>query len=338
MTEGIQPNTVFVVGRIMADALGKDWCRDRKEVVDYINRFREDLYLMYPELRLFTDKFYCLQVSCFPEQCGNTCSCKGNTYRGVTIPQDIDGVLAVWEDHIPMRTYSKWWEARVGVITTGQPRTKLAATLVAETFPTERALTRPSKLHFYASSAEDNGKLVDVRADTCKRKDKEYHVTLAGDGVSKIPDEIKTIHSIVLPAGLCGSVTVTQADGYELSEFGGYDSVPMFRRLKISSPCPTCKVLLQGSLAFRPIYHDTDIVEVGSRRILETAARIYRYGESGTDPAEQRKATSEEAKLRKLLQGAIDRKRGNSSQDAGIMTRKSLIRTRTLPGYEARRG
>ena len=155
MIDGIQPDTVLNVGQIMAEALGKDWCRDRKEIVTYINKYREYLHLMYPEFKLFTNKFYCLELQCFPEDCTNTCSCAGDTYMGVTIPNDIDGILEVYEDHEPLRTYSKWWEGRVGVVTTDRPRTVLSSILVHQQFPTERSLQSPSILKFYANSSEE---------------------------------------------------------------------------------------------------------------------------------------------------------------------------------------
>lgn len=337
-TEGIQPKTVLEVGQVMAAALGKDWCRDRKEVIDYVNRFREDLYLMYPEFRLFADKFYCLEVQCFPEKCANPCSCGGKSYFGVTLPPDIDGVLAVWNDHWPMRTYSKWWEARVGKITMQNPQiANVSSTLVAEVFPTERPLRDMGPLHFIAHNEEDAGKMVVVTADTCFRKNEEFHVCLVANGIAKIEDPVRHIKSVVLPSDLMGAVSLTEEDGYELSEYGVYDTVPQFRRLKFSAECNMRRVLIQGSLQFRPVYFDTDIVEVGSRRIVETAGRMYRYGENSTDSETIAKANREEATLRRLLKGALDRKRGNSSQDPSQFVRKSLVTKACLPGYGGKR-
>ena len=319
----------------MAEAMGKDWCRDRKEVVDYINRFREDLYLLHPELMLFTDKFYCLKVSSFPQDCGGNCQSAKATYYGVTLPSDIDGVIAVWEDFTPMRTYSKWWEGRVGIITKDQPRYPMTASIVPETFATEQSLTHPSKLSFFSSSSQDGKKLVVIKVDTADAKNQEIHVTLSGNGIVKTVETITAIHSVVLPYNLQGTVTLMQEDGHELSEYGNYDSVPRFRRLKLALNCSTGKILLQGSLAFRPIFHDTDIVEVGSRRIIETAARIYRYGESGTDTNEGRKAQMEEQRLKELLGGAMRRKRGEPEQDLRNITRKRILSNLSLPGYGA---
>lgn len=335
MIDGIQPTTVLEVGQIIAEAMGKDWCRDRKEIVDYINRFREDLYLMYPEFKLFTNKFYCLKVCCYPEDCMMTCSCDGDSYYGVTLPEDIDGVITVWEDGEPMRTYSKWWEGRVGRITKDRPRTELSATLVHEQFATQRPLQCPSALQVFASSTEDTNKVFTIRARTYMRRDQEFAIKLVGEGLVKIPETVLAIHAVVVPHDLCGSVTLAQEDGYELDEYSGYDTVPSRRRLKISTPCPTGQVLVHGNQKFKPIYFDTDIVEVGSRRILETAARMYRYGETGTDSSEIAKANIEEAKMKKLIKGALERSRGKMSQDPSqfVRRRSSLIRSTNLPGY-----
>lgn len=336
--DGIQPKTVLEVGQIVAGALGKDWCKDRKEIVDYINRFREDLYLMYSDFKLFTNKFYCIELQCFPQKCMDVCRCGDDVYYGVTIPEDIDGILAVWEDHEPLRTYSKWWEARVGIVTKGQPQTYMSTTLVHEQFPTQRCLQKTTPIQFYADNEEDHGKVVRIVVDTVFDKRKEYRVNLVGDGVIGIPDSVSHIHSVVLPSDLCGKVTLAQEDGYELSEYSGYDTVPSYRRLKVSVPCGSGKILLHGNQKFKPVFFDSDIVEVGSRRILETAMRAYRYGENSTDTEQLRKAGMEESKLKKLIKGALDRSRGNSDQDPTpfVRQKRSLIKSARLAGYSSR--
>lgn len=338
--DGIQPAPVMEVGPIMAEAMGKDWCKDRKEVIDYINRLREDLHLMYNEFRLFTNKFYCLKIQCFPQKCMSLCQCGDDKYYGVTIPEDIDGILAVWEDHEPLRTYSKWWEARVGIVTKSRPQTFMTTTLVHENFPTQRCLQKVSQLQFYTPDIEDGGKTVTITVDTIFKKRKEFKVCLVGDGVVTLPEPVCHIHSVVLPNNLCDRVILSQDDGYELSEYSGYDTVPSYRRLKISMPCPSGQVLIHGNQKFKPVFYDSDIVEVGSRRILETAARFYRYGENSTDTDQLRKAALEEARLKDMIKGALDRHRGNADQDPSQFVRKkpTLIKSQGLVGYGARRG
>lgn len=333
MIDGIQPDTVLNVGQIMADAMGKDWIRDRKEVVTYINKYREYLHLMYPDLKLFTNKFYCIELQSFPEICTQTCSCSGDKYYGITIPNDIDGILEVWEDHEPLRTYSKWWEGRMGVSTRDKPRTEIGAILVHQQFATERPLQKPSVLKFFASSAEDEEKLVSVKVDTIMRKNQEIKVTLRGDGMVKTKEIIRTIHAVILPSDLVGTVTMLDSDDYELSEYCNYDTVPSYRRLKITTTCPSGKVLIQGTQKFKPVWFDSDIVEVGSRLIIEAAARMFRYGETGTESDDITRSRLDEDKLKRLLSGAIDRKRGQSRQDGNVFHRQRLNKAPKLPGY-----
>lgn len=338
--DGIQSATVLEVGQIVADAMNKDWCKDRKEVVDYINRFREDLYLMYSEFKLFTNKWYCLELQCFTQKCLPLCNCSGSDkYYGVTIPEDIDGILGVWEDHEPLRTYSKWWEARVGIVSDNRPQTHMSTTLVHEQSPTQRSLTKNTRLNFYADNEDDTGKVITIVVDTVFKKRVEYKVTLYGDNTVSIPEAVRHIHSVVLPSNLCGKVVLSQADGYELSEYSSYDTVPSYRRLKVSVPCSSGKVLIHGNQKFKPVYFDSDIVEIGSRRILETMSRVYRYGENSTDTDQLRKADMEDKKLKKLIKGALDRTRGNSNQDPNQFTRKktSIIKSAPLAGYGHRR-
>ncbi len=337
MIDGIQPDTVLNVGQIMAEALGKDWCRDRKEIVTYINKYREYLHLMYSEFKLFTNKFYCIELECFPEDCNSTCSCNGDTYRGVTIPNDIDGILEVWEDHEPLRTYSKWWEGRVGVITGDRPRTNMSVTLVHQQFPTERPLQKVSLLKFYTSSPDDDGKIVSLKVDTILAKNQEIRVTLQGDGMVQTKEMVKVIHSVVLPSNLCGTVSLLDSNGYELSEYSGYDTVPSYRRLKVNTPCGSGKILIHGNQKFKPVWFDSDIVEVGSRLIVEAAARMFRYGETGTESDDISRSRLDEERLRKLVMGALDRKRGQSKQDGIPFHRRRIGTGIHLPGYSSNR-
>lgn len=337
--DGIQPTPVVEAGQIMAEAMGKDWVRDRKEVVDYINRFREDLYLMYNEFKLFTNKFYCMELQEYTQPCSNLKHCD-DTYYGVTIPEDIDGIMAVWQDDQPLQTYSKWWEARVGIVTKDRPQTHMSTTLVHEQHPTQRNLQKVTPLKFFADHVDDDGKVVTIIVDTLFDKRKEYRVELVGGGMVTIPDPVSSIRSVVLPSGLCGKVILLQEDGYELSEYSGYDTIPSYRRLKVSlecyNKCKSKRIMIHGNQKFKPVFFDSDIVEVGSRRILETAARFYRYGENSTDSEQLRKASLEENKLKKLLRGAMDRHRGNSERDPSQLVRRkrSIMRTSELSGYE----
>ena len=334
MIDGIQPDTVLNVGQIMAETLGKDWCRDRKEILVYINKYREYLHLMYPEFKLFTNKFVCMEVQCFPEDCTSTCFSKDETYYGVTIPNDIDGILEVWEDHEPLRTYSKWWEGRVGVSTRHRSKGVMSTSLVHQQFPTERNLMAPSILKFYANSEEDEGKIVRLKVDTILRKNQEVKVILSGDGVVRTKEVVRAIHSVILPSDLCGTVVLTDENEFELSEYSSYETIPSYRRLKIHSEyCHVGKILIHGNQKFKPIWFDSDIVEVGSRLIVEAAARMFRYGEIGTDPAEIRRSEIDERKLNKLVVGALDRKRGQSKQDGNVFHKQRLIKSNSLPGY-----
>ena len=335
MIDGIQPDTVLNVGQIMAETLSKDWCRDRKEIVGYINKYREYLHLMYPDLKLFTNKFYCIELECFPEDCIDSCSCVDDRYYGVTIPNDIDGILEVWEDHEPLRTYSKWWEGRMGIITRDRPRNYMAATLLHQQFPIERPLQNPSILKFYANSSEDEGKVVTIKVDTILRKNQEIKVVLRGDGIVKTKEVIKTVHATILPSDLCGTVTLLDDNDYEMSEYCNYETIPSFRRLKITSPCPSGKVLVHGTQKFKPVWFDSDIVEVGSRLIVEAAARMFRYGENGTEADEIRRAQLDENKMKKLITGALDRKRGQSRQDGNVFHKQRLSKSPQLPGYSS---
>jgi hypothetical protein len=336
MTSGLQPTTVKEAGQIVAKASGLDWCRDRAEVVDKINQIRE-LLNIHPDMPhgLFSDNFRCVKVSKFPVECAATCSCKGKTYHGITIPDDMDGVLSIWPDTEPFRIYSGWWEGRVGVVTDSRGP-QLGGVTMAETFPTHRAMTEPSQLKFAADSDEDEDKNVCVTIIDHNGEEREIEVPLS-TSVTTTGNRAYGIVRVVLPPDLVGGVVLMQSDGYVLSEFSPYESVPGYRRIKLPENSPD-QVLLRGNYKFRPVYYDTEVVEVGSRLILELASRVLLYGETGTDAAELKRADRDEKRLIALIHGAMDKKRGNQDQDPSPFVRdKKLIRSRRLNGYSARR-
>ena len=97
--------------------------------------------------------------------------------------------------------------------------------------------------------------------------------------------------------------------------------------------CHTGKILIHGSQKFKPVWFDSDIVEVGSRLIVESAARMFRYGENGTEADEINRSRLDEEKLKKLVKGALDRQRGQSRQDGNQFHRRRQLKSNMLPGY-----
>ena len=327
MSSVLQPKSVGEVGQIMAEYLGRDWCKDRVKILRHINELREMVYLEWP--KLFTNKFYCCEVECFPEDCMSTCKCSPNHYKGITIPLDIDGVLNVWENEEPLINRSKWFEGREGRKLSSEGQC-METILVHQTFPTERAMPEPGFLKVFNHDGADAGKIITVKVkegkDLCP---KEYNFEMVSDGFVTTGDLVFEIESVVLPGDLVGCVSL-YVDDFELSCYPPKVSVPCYRRLKILTPCGTGQVLLHGSQKFQDVCFDNDITEIGSRIMLKEAAKMFRYGDTGTEADEIAKGQRAEQKLRELIRGAIKRDRGNSHQDPSIFNRVSSRRSPSL--------
>ncbi len=104
-TVGLDPTTVEQAGAIMARTLGLTWPRDRTEIVEYLNDYRDVLYNIYPDLKLFDNVFHCICVSSFPEKCGHPCS-DSPCYQGFVLPEDVASAEAAWEYGYPLKIHS----------------------------------------------------------------------------------------------------------------------------------------------------------------------------------------------------------------------------------------
>ena len=322
MIKGIQPKPLIEVGKMFAHYLGKNWERDRNEIVDIINEFREYLYIDPEMPDLFTEKYYCLSISTFHDVCTCTCSCEGNKYKGVVIPDDIDGILDVWVDNEPLRTHSRWWEGRVGRIT-GNNITK-STIPTNQIRPTRRMMRKAGDLVIHATNAHDNGKEVVIDYIDCLCDVQKVKVTLD----EKSPKIIKDVHgikSISSPSDLAGSWKLSESDGYELGEYTKHNSIPQYQVLKISvSDCACDKVLIQGNQKFEPVCYDHDIVEVGSRVIIKHAASMLTYDDALDTPSLS-KSELERRKMLSLVLGAFDRNKGKQEQDNIVRRSATLI-------------
>ncbi len=328
MATGVNPTTVEVAGPIMAKAVGLNWSDNRAESVLYLNRYRQLLYTLYPEYGLFDDVFHCVCLEDFTHGCVG-----GAVYRGFTLPEDVDGVEAVFKYGLPLTLHSRWRESHTGIgIGTGSLG-KLGAVLMAEQFCTERDITTTSRLKIYTESADDNGKRVVIEGLDHTGKRTKTCFTLVGDGVSVSRTRFSRILSVTLPACRTGALRLMESGGRVLSIYTPCEVVPLYRRMKVPAGCNDSTVLVQGNKRFRDIYFDHDIVEVGNRLIIEAAGRYFKYGENTTDQKEIKRSNMDLQTLGVLLRGEVARQQGNTKQDGLPSHRPPGRRRKTLTGY-----
>jgi hypothetical protein len=321
-----RPMSVLDAGQIIAPEIGLSWSDNRREVVDYLNRYRNLLYNRYERQSLFDSVYHCFCPQLFRNACG-TDSCD-RCYYGITLPREMAGVVNAWSWTAPLRVRDAWREAFTGLAPSGGAFGDL--TEVREHFPTERDLQTAGSLQVYAESLLDEGKEMIVEVTTTDNRREKIAFILSGDGVvSKVDLIVKEIHSVLLPADRRGYITLSNADGYELSVYSpGENNVPAYKRYKLSGKCHH-NLLVQGTRQFVEVYFDTDIIEIGDRMVLEFFGTYFKYYKS-RDQSEKIKAAESLANAWANLDGLISRDEGARLPQPNIYPRPGCGK---LPGY-----
>ncbi len=312
----------------MARVLDLSWEADKLQVVDMLNKYRNLIYTDYEKFKLFDNVFHCICVSDFKQSCVGDCP---DTYQGFTLPNDVLGVEAVYSYGAPMKLRSRWRESHTGIGVSSSGRIETVE--MAETFATERDLQEVTKIKIFTENDNDNGKKVYIDVIDSTGRNRRLCFTLIGNGFAVSSVKIKKIVSVVLPSTREGSLLLTQANGYELSVYDPWETVPSYRRFRVNTQtCPSA-VLVQGTKRFRNIYFDHDIVEVGNRLIIESAGKFFKYTDGTKDQAEIKTGEYHLAKMKSYLAGDIARNRGNSIQDSSPFKGARITKTKSLPGY-----
>lgn len=314
----LDPKTVREAIPIMGEAFGLDPIEDKPEILRYLNKFRNVIYTRYSDWHIFDNVFHTICVTDF------------GRYQGFTLPDDVVSIEAAWIYGRPLTLHSRWRESHTGLGISGCVRT--IVTEMAETFPVERDIQTCSKLKIFTEREEDDCKClnVDVLDETGKLKSLTFK--LISDGWAIDHTKVSKVVSVVLPEGLSGSVTLAQEDGYVLSQYSPWESVPNYRRFKVADNCCKGAVLIQGVKRFRPVFLDHDIVEVGDALVIEAAGQYFKFGDNTSDTNQINVAESWLNKMRVLINGLIARHRGGSIQDGNVPIRS--IRKKSLPGYK----
>jgi hypothetical protein len=229
-----------------------------------------------------------------------------------------------------LKVRSRWREAHLGVANYTGPR--IEVTEMAEQTCTERALRRVTGLKMFAEAPEDAGKQVRAVVVLKDGSRKTFTFTLLLDGWAAVDLPVRQIVSVSLPSGRCGPVILAQTDGYQLSIYAPHEVVPLYRKYRVKSQCRSGVLLLQGVKRFVPVAFDHDVVEVGSRSVLQAAGSMIRFRSNTTDAKSLNRATFDESQMGKLLLGLHARHRGNAIQD--INAPRSGRVSKPLPGYQ----
>ena len=324
----LSPTTVAIAGETMAEAMNQSWTEDRADVLKYINKYRNLLFNSYTKFKLFDNAFHCIQVAEFTQVCASCCPA---TYRGFTLPNDMEAVEAVYAYGQPLTIHSRWRESHIGIVDSS--RTISGSLLMAEQFPTERDLNAVTKIKIYTEHADDENKFVYVEAIDSANKRVKICFKLIGNGFAVSRQKIKKILSVSLPPERKGSLILSQSDNYDLSIYDPWESIPQYRRYKLPDHCSEYTVLVQGTKRFRKVYFDHDIVEVGDELVIDSAAKFFKFGDTGTDNKEIGRATYDLNNMEKYLASLQARQIGNAKQDGSPFRGRPITKSTRLPGY-----
>lgn len=325
-------STLKVAAHWMAGIMGLDPIKDREEAVEFVNKYRNLLYNSYDRIKLFTDYEQCFTITSFHQDChGHGCS----TYRGFSATLDMDGVEGAWESLSPVTLRSSWREVATGI---NSPRgSKVELVPVSGTFATERDMTASTKLKLYASSKNDDGKQVNIKAKNSAGEVVDMIYTLNGDNHVISHNIVCKVLEVALPVDLCGSVELLQEDGYSLSKYPTGVSAPRYRRFRVhdSYYCSSNTILVKYNRQFIPVSEDHELVEIGDRLVIEAAGKYFKYGDNTTDRKQKDAAKGYLADMYENLRNIKSRTTGRSTEDGNLPNQSRARRPRRhrLPGY-----
>jgi len=277
----------------------------RSFLLEQINDCRQLFYSFYEDVPLFEDDQECFCVQQFAQDCG---SCE-NTFLGVTLPDYMISVAAMWTSDAPIKLYGKWREYKTGIMPSD--RCRLENYTQATRAPTEREiypLGSACRLAFVSESEADDGKTAIIRYFDVAGQVKEDEIALEA-GVKKttsssaigVPDR-----GIVLPSTLTGSVALVQADGAgearALSSYAPHETVPSYTRTKVTGVCEGDSVLIRAARRFTPLYFDADVVETDNRLAWQNAA-LWLENNRSSNPESISKANYHAQACKDLLVG-----------------------------------
>ena len=277
-----------------------------------LNIIRERWYYDRKVPNIFDNHMFCMKVQCFRMECISEKHCD-NEYYGFNLPEEVEGITDAWEDKEPLHLLSRFWESRFGRITKYKGN-RLSLTLMAEVFVTQADLESPEPLWIKVGEHDGNkeGELIFIDDEGKERK---WRYTTKAGGFAKLPEDAYDIKKLVLPTGLRDCLDLLTASGKLLGRYSGKDLVPCFRRVKLTGDyCPEL-VRIQAQHKFRDLRYDYDIVEIGSRLILQHAARFIRYGDEGTDADENNRGFMEYQKMVEAIEDRWNSIQGNNIED-----------------------
>lgn len=303
---------------------------DPAVAAEVVNTIRQHFYLWYQEVRLFLDAVECFRVHTFCLDC-NECQ---DTYRGVTLPREMQTVEAMWHNDWPVKLLSDWREFQTSISPECDCRlTKIdmpgAFSTIADVAPTV-----PTRLLVSIADPADAGKRFVLRGRDGGGAPLAHVMTLARE-----PQVTPFFSSIDARGGVlkdltAGRVFLVDAGGKLYGRYEPDETVPAYRRIKITGLRDDCDVVnIRAARRYHPLYGDDDVVESDNATAFDAMARYLRlYRRADKDSASLTAEKDHLATAKALMTGERAREAGTATHG------QVVVRTPVFRGKQLRRG
>jgi hypothetical protein len=247
---------------------------DKDALTKLVNDERQWLYHQYDRLPLFREAVQCFEVQTFCE----TCRPCGQTYRGITLPRDMQTPEGIWFNRRPLTLHSSWREWQVGI----EPwyDCGLSVDDMGSIWPTERDLPPniARKLKVYAVRKEDIGKRFAIYGinEMGDSFEQEFELTNEYQATEMRVSELRKPMGIVKDVTV-GMVVLADETGRVLSRYAPDETIPAYKRLRINGISGHCiQVNVRASRRYFPLTDDNDIVESDNHLGFEQLTHYFR--------------------------------------------------------------
>ena len=293
--------------RAMA-AAGKGYAESNPDrLIEIVNAIRQELYSMYSSVSQFARVQECFEVQTFCVGCNDG----GETYRGITLPRDYATVEAMWHDGRSVKLFDRWRAWQDGIPMPCECGLKKFD--MGDSFPTERDIVGPSKLVFVANRTSDTMRRLTIRGMTVTGEAEEtYELSDASQATKTVWVSIREI----VKDETDGSVVLAQENGRKLSIFAPEETVPAYKRIKITGIPEGCQyVNIMAAREYMPLHDERDVVETGNLRVWELMARYLKLDrKDGRTREEILSAEKFKSDAKALLLGDASRQEGKSTR------------------------
>lgn len=292
-------------------ARGSGECGD--SLIDIVNRIRREWFNWYAELPLFLDVVECYRLNRFCFDCED---CR-DSYLGITLPRECQTVEALWWNDWPVALESSWREFQTGIRPECDCRLQKLDMPGAFSTAADIRSGRPARLRVVAQNVADIGKTITIRG-------------MAGHGamveqafvLSTAPQLSNEAFRFITPRGgvvketTTGRVVVAEEDGRLLGIYEPDETVPSYRRIKITGMPEECDVVnVRCARRYYPLIGENDVVETDNEPAWDAMARYLRsYRRSGKSGEELKEEQIYLATAKAHMLGDLARERGKATR------------------------